>query len=214
MNYVPGPLERDREFSSVLPPHNKHFPWTLYRFAFSYHCWTTEFGFKNTKPSAVNLTNSLNLFKQGSVVRVFISFAQGSSIAPGTPSSAFLSIWNFYILPQYSLKASAHSKLSWRHPWGPSIIWSLLVKRWHVGVQEWGKKTKNRMRPRRSIKIFCRCLAHCSVSCHVSRNCWYQHICIFMRNHYQLEGERFNVAAAAGVGAALSRPGALLLYFF
>lgn len=34
-----------------------------------------------------------------------------------------------------------------------------------------------------------------------------------MRNHYQLEGERFNVAAAAGVGAALSRPRALLLYF-
>lgn len=34
-----------------------------------------------------------------------------------------------------------------------------------------------------------------------------------MRNHYQLEGERFNVAAAAGVGAALSRPRVLLLYF-
>lgn len=39
-------------------------------------------------------------------------------------------------------------------------------------------KKNNGMRPRRSIKIFCRCLAHCSLSCHVSRNCWYRHIYI------------------------------------
>lgn len=70
------------EFSSVI---NKHFLCSFYHFAFSYHCWTT--GFKNTKPSAVNPTNSINLFKQGSVTSTFISFAQGRI--------AFLGIWNF-----------------------------------------------------------------------------------------------------------------------
>lgn len=34
-----------------------------------------------------------------------------------------------------------------------------------------------------------------------------------MRNHYKLKRERLSVAAAAGVGAALSRPRALQVYF-